>query len=63
MTPRIEIIRRATDFPWDRSRCAIFVLDGIEFESGSPHGEAQVAEINTALDRLVDFVNAVALST
>lgn len=70
MTPRIQIIRRASfDSVWVSSGTykgvgtkAEFSIDGECFQSGAPNNRAEEVEINSALERLVDFVNAVVLS-
>jgi hypothetical protein len=66
MRPRFQIERRATvniggSLPGVHPVAAIFTLDDLKFESGIPSSLSEALEINSALDRLVDFVNAVAV--
>jgi hypothetical protein len=63
MKPRMVILRRAFVCNENRSeRCAVFTLDGVEFYSDSPRHSGEEFEINSAIERLADFVNSVALS-
>lgn len=61
MPPRIEITRPASFNAGAFSYGATFVLDGGEFKSANPSSLRECHEINSALERLVDFVNAVAV--